>query len=284
MGCCLKLAPINLNAEKICEQINKFFAGMAARKLDITQIVDEIKVKILSGQITDLPSLKQALTDKTVNSEFAQTSQQVIELALDDAEKNFGDKTLPFLCLLFLSDSNLDKFIEAFKAINLAQHAESTAKDVKNTVEAVKSGGLLAGLASGLSAAANAMNTVQQAANPNEIKRDDLKKLITYYINFITLLPVNILEQCHEGGEVENYVSKVLTSAFSKEVQNNFIEQRIFAKYNAMETIEINQFFTDNYPTLDDDKGIRIGLVNSYIQTLDPADIRALVGGGSLFK
>lgn len=279
MGACLNLLGGGLSAEKITERINRFFLGLIARQLGINKILDDIKMKVLSGQISDIEGLKSLLYQDMVNNAFTQTSKEVVRIAMEDARNNYGDITLPFLSILFLSNSNTQNFIEAFKVINLAQHAQSAGSDIHSVVNAGNSGGLFAGISQGLNVMRNVVGTAQQAANPNLIRREDLKKLVCYYTNFITLLPVSILDQCHEGGAVEEYVSKVLCSAFSREVQSNFVENTIFIKYNSQETIDINQFFNDNYPTLSNDSGIRIGLVNSYIETLNPTDIRNLIGG-----
>ena len=51
--------------------------------------------------------------------------------------------------------------------------------------------------------------------NPNIIKKDDFQKIINYYINFNTLLPVDIIEKCGEGGQIQPYIIKVLNKAFN---------------------------------------------------------------------
>ena len=51
--------------------------------------------------------------------------------------------------------------------------------------------------------------------NPNIIKKDDLQKIINYYINFNTLLPVDIIEKCGQGGQIQPYIIKVLNKVFN---------------------------------------------------------------------
>ena len=46
----------------------------------------------------------------------------------------------------------------------------------------------------------------------------------------------------------------------------------MFNKYKDGETINVKDFFTDNYSLLKDDRGIRVRMVQSYIKTLNPLD------------
>lgn len=282
MGCCLCLLEKALNPEKITERINKFFAGMLARKININQIVEDLKSgNILSSTSNQLETLKTFLHDKITNIDFAKTSEGVINTALDDAEKNYGDKTLPFLAILFLCDSNADTFLTAIKAMNSIRHSKNAGESISNTVETGKSGGLFSGIAHGLSVAKNLIDDVKHASNPGMMKKEELKKIVSYYINFITLLPVEILENCHEGGNVEKYVTTVLTNAFGKDVQSNYVEQ-MFYNNNAQDSIDLDEWFKEHLEVLKDDKGIRLGLVGSYLRTLEPGDIKTLLGVGTL--
>lgn len=283
MGNCLQITDLTLNADKICERINSFFLGMLARSISVEKIVEELKISVLSGKVRDLEGLTAFLKDKIFNNEFVQTSLELINIALDHAEQNFGDKTLPFLSLLFLSDSNIDNFLTAFKAVNLAQHAEDAGEEIYNVVQVGKTGNILGGIVAGINAVKNVVNTVKQAVNPNIIKRNELKNLCVYYVNFITLLPVNILEKYQEGNcKILSYATKVLNTAFSKDVQSSFVEETLFSKYKETETVDIEEFFNDNYNVLKDDKAFRIGLVNKYISRLDVFQIqKILFDGGS---
>ncbi len=106
------------------------------------------------------------------------------------------------------------------------------------------------------------------------IKKDDLKKMSNYYINFITLLPVDIIDKMGEGGQIQHYITNVLNKAFDAKYQNQFVEEKLFSKYNNQDTINIKEFFDDNYNTMKDDQGIRIGLVKNFIRGMAPALIK----------
>ena len=106
------------------------------------------------------------------------------------------------------------------------------------------------------------------------IKKDDLKKMSNYYINFITLLPVDIIDKVGEGGQIQHYITNVLNKAFDSKYQNQFVEEKLFSKYNNQDTINIKEFFDDNYNTMKDDQKIRIGLVKNFIRGMAPALIK----------
>ena len=276
---CDSLTRGRLNADQIVENINKLFQGMLVRTLGIDQIKEKIRVHIASGNIADVEAWKKLLYDDIYNSEYGQTSRALVNEAMEDAQTNYGDKTLPLLSLLFLSDSEKDNFLSAFKALNIAKRGQSAGNDIKNVVNAGKQGGLFAGIASGLGAIKNVTSAVHQAANPNLVRKDDLKNLMSYYINFLTLLPVNLLAKHNEGIPMKGYFITVLNNAFSKEVQTRFVEQTLFANYNNQEEINIEQFFGDHYITLKNDNGLRKGLVTNYIENLTPTQIIQIISG-----
>ena len=98
-----------------------------------------------------------------------------------------------------------------------------------NVVNTGMTGGLFAGLAQGIGVIKNVAGTVHQAVNPSLIRRDDLKRLTSYHLNFLTLLPVNLLANNNEGLPMKRYFIQVLNSAFNKNVQNNFVENTLFS-------------------------------------------------------
>ena len=67
-------------------------------------------------------------------------------------------------------------------------------------------------------------------------------------------------------------ITKILNTSFDKNFRDDFVENILFVKYNNGETINVKDFFTDNYSLLKDDRGIRIRMVQSYIKTLNPLD------------
>ncbi len=276
---CESLTRGRLNADQIVENINKLFQGMIIRQLGVEQIKEKIRQHVASGQIANIEAWKQLLDEEIYNSEFGQTSRALVGEAMDDAKANYNDQTLPLLSLLFLCNSDRDSFINAFKAINLAKRGQGAANDIKNVVNAGMQGGILAGLASGFGAIKNVQGAMQQAANPSMVRKADLKTLMSYHINFLTLLPVNLLAKHNEGVPMKGYFVKVLNNAFNKNVQNQYVESTLFANYNNQEEINVDQFFGDHYLTLKNDNGLRKGLVTNYINNLSPTDIIKLIAG-----
>ena len=198
---------------------------------------------------------------------------------MQDANENYNDQTLPLLSLLFLANSDQQNFVSAFKAVNLAKRGQNVATDIQNVVNAGKQGGLLAGLASGFTALQNAQGAVHQVSNPNLIRKQDLKNLMSYHVNFLTLLPVNLLAKHNEGIPMKGYFITVLNNAFNKNVQNRYVEDTLFANYNNQEEINVEQFFSDHYSSMKNDNGLRKGLVENYINNLSPTDIVKIIAG-----
>ena len=155
-----------VKADQIVENINKFFQGLLIRKIDIDQIKNKVRSLIASGQLTDIEGGKAFLNDQIYNSEYGQTSQALVDEAMQDANENYNDQTLPLLSLLFLANSDQQNFINSFKAVNLArgQHVGNDIKTVANTN-------------------VNATGTVNQATNPSLISKEDLKNLMSYHVN-----------------------------------------------------------------------------------------------------
>jgi hypothetical protein len=276
---CESLTRGRLNADQIVENINKFFQGMLIRQIGIDEIKEKIKSRVFSSQVTDIEGWKKFLNDEIYNSEYGQTSRALVGEAMQDAKTNYNDQTLPILSLLFLSNSNKDTFINAFKAVNLAKKGQSAGSNIASVVKAGKQGGILGGLTAGLGAIKNVQGAVHQAANPSLIKREELKTMMSYHMNFLTLLPVNILAKHNEGIPMKGYFIKVLNNAFNKNVQNRYVEETLFANYNNQEEINVEQFFGDHYLTLTNDNGLRKGLVTNYITNLSPTEVIKIISG-----
>lgn len=279
---CDSVSRVKLNPDEIVANINKLFQGMLIRQFGVDEITDKVRSRISSGNVTDVEGWKNFLKDEIYNSEYGQTSRALVSEAMQDAQTNYNDQTLPLLSLLFLANSNKDNFLSAFKAVNLAKRTKETGSQLMNVVNTGYQGGILAGIASGIGAIKNVAGTVHQATNPSMIRKEDLKNLASYHVNFLTLLPVNLLANHKEGLPMKNYVIPVLNNAFNKNVQSTFIEQNLFANYNNQEEINVDQFFENNYSVLKDDNGLRKGLVTNYVNNLSPADVIQLVSGTKL--
>ena len=268
-----------LNADQIVENINKLFQGMLIRQFGVDQIKEKVRDRIASGQVTDIEGWKTFLNNEIYNSEYGQTSRALVGEAMQDAKANYNDQTLPLLSLLFLANSDQQNFVSAFKAVNLAKRGQNVGTDIQNVVNAGKQGGILAGLASGFNALQNVAGVMHQATNPSLIRKEDLKNLMSYHVNFLTLLPVNLLAKHNEGIPMKGYFITVLNNAFNKSVQNRYVEDTLFANYNNQEEINVEQFFADHYLNLKNDNGLRKGLVENYINNLSPTEVIKIITG-----
>ena len=273
VGVCNELL---LNLDDIVENLDKFFLKLVIRALKLSDIKEKVKSLLFSTKVLDIEAWKSLLNEEILNSEAIKTSKKVVEVALEDAKEKYKDQTLPFIILFFLADSDLSTFIDAFKYINLAQNAGETINDVKEVIDTVKSGGILSGIKAGIGLIKKGSEVVKQAFDPNFIKKEDLKTLCSYYINFITLLPVNIIDEMGEFGPVYSNVTKILNGAFDVDVQKKFVEDKIFFKYMNSDKIDVKEFFTDNYETLKKDNLIRRGLVETFIKDLPRQMLRRI--------
>ena len=281
---CDTISRAKLDADQILENINKFFQGMLIRSTDIDQIKERVRTRLLSKEVTDIEGWKNFVNEEIYNSEFGQTTKAVVTSAMQDAKANYNDQTLPLLCLLFLANSDQSTFLNAFKAVNLAQRATETGNNIKNIANMLPgnlagfTGQGILGIASGVkNAISNVGGVIHQAGNPNLIRINDLKNLMSYYINFLTLLPVNLLGQYGEGSPMKGYFITVLNNAFNKNVQSTFVNSTLFNGYEGKEEVNVDEFFNQNYNTLRNDNQIRKDFVTSYISSLSPTDVINLI-------
>ena len=262
-----------LSAEDITKNINKFFMNLLIRTLNLDEIKEKVVKLLFSSKALDLDEWEKLLKENIIDNEAVQTSNKVVKIALDDAKAQYGDSTLPFISLYLLSNSNLDTFIDAFKYINLAKNGVDTVKDVKDMVETIQnSSSIFSGIVTGIKTAVKANQVIKQAFDPNQIKKEDLKRLTSYYLNFITVLPVNIIDEFGEFGPVYENITRILNTAFDKQFRDEFVENTLFSNYKDSEIINVKDFFTDNYEALKNDRKIRINMVQAYIKTLNPLD------------
>ena len=285
MGICDALTRVRLDPDQILANINRLFQNMLIRKSDIDQIKEKVRTHIQTKQVTDVEGWKTFIDEEITNSEFAQTSKALVTASMQDAKANYNDQTLPLLCLLFLANSNQSTFLNAFKAVNLAQRAKDTTTDIKNVANIIPNnfsgftGKGLLDIASGVkNVIQNVGGVIHQTVNPNMIRLNDLKNLMSYYINFLTLLPVNLLNQYGEGIPMKGYFITVLNNAFNKEVQTNFVQDKLFNGYGNSEEVNVEEFFNQHYDTLRNDNQLRKDFVTNYINNLSPTDILKLMG------
>ena len=285
MGICDALTRVRLDPDQILANINRLFQNMLIRTSDIDQIKEKVRARIQTKQVTDVEGWKTFIDEEITNSEFAQTSKALVTASMQDAKANYNDQTLPLLCLLFLANSNQSTFLNAFKAVNLAQRAKDTTTDIKNVANIISNnfsgftGKGLLDIASGVkNVIQNVGGVIHQTVNPNMIRLNDLKNLMSYYINFLTLLPVNLLNQYGEGIPMKGYFITVLNNAFNKEVQTNFVQDKLFNGYGNSEEVNVEEFFNQHYDTLRNDNQLRKDFVTNYINNLSPTDILRLMG------
>ena len=275
---------IRLDPDQIIANINRLFQNMLIRSSGIDDIKEKVRAHLQSGNITDVEGWKTFIDQEIYNSEFAQTSKALVTASMQDAKANYNDQTLPLLCMLFLANSDQSTFLNAFKAVNLAQRAKDTGNNIKNVANIIPNnfsgftGQGLLNIASGIkNVVQNVGGVIHQTVNPNMIRLADLKNLMSYYINFLTLLPVNLISQYGEGIPMKGYFVTVLNNAFNKDVQNNFVNSTLFSGYENTEEVNVEQFFNQHYNTLRDDNQLRKNFVTNYINTLSPTDVLKLV-------
>ena len=281
---CESITRTRLDVDQILTNINNLFTGMLIRSSDIDQIKERVRARLQSNQVTDIEGWKNFVNEEIYNSEFGQTTKALVTSAMQDAKANYNDQTLPLLCLLFLANSDQSTFLNAFKAVNLAQRATETGSNIKNIADMLPgnfagfTGEGLLNIASGVKNVINNVGgVIHQAGNPNMIRINDLKNLMSYYINFLTLLPVNLLGQYGEGLPMKGYFITVLNNAFNREVQSNFVNNTLFMGYEGKDEVNVDEFFNQNYNTLRNDNQLRKDFVTNYVNTLTPADILRLI-------
>ena len=281
---CDSISRYKLDADQILANLNQLFQGMLIRSSGVDQIKERVVSRIKSKDVADIEGWKNFVNEEIYNSEFGQTTKALVTNAMQDAKANYNDQTLPLLCLLFLANSDQSTFLNAFKAVNLAQRAGQTGANIQNVYNMIPgnfsglTGQGIMGIASGVKNIINNVGgVVHQAQNPNLVRINDLKNLVSYYINFLTLLPVNLLGKFGEGSPMKGYFITVLNNAFNKGVQDTFVNNTLFTGYEGKEEVNVEEFFNQNYNTLRNDNQIRKDFVTSYINNLTPTDIIKLM-------
>ena len=266
-----------MKTDEIIENINNLFKNMYVRNSSVSEVTEKVISRIASTQATNIEEWKTFLNEEIKNADYEQVTKNLADEAMEEAKISYGDQSFPLLSLLFLAESDRDKFITSFKAINITNKTKEAGNNIVNVVNTGVKGGLLAGIVSGLGAIQNVAGAVNQVSNPSMIRKYDLKCLIQYYINFITLLPVSILKENNEGTTKEYYFT-ILTNSFDKRVQKKYVDD-IFKNYMPQEEIKIDEFFGENLSVLKNDKDIRKDFVEQYIKSLTPKDIHEIVFG-----
>ena len=272
MGICLenRNKRERLIPEQIIENINNLFKNMSIRTSDI----NDLTTRITSNQLSNNEDWKNFIKKEFMNPNYQQTINDLVNEAFKAASLSFGDESLLLMSLLFLAKSDVDKFVTSFQSLNLTRKAKGAGNEIMNVVDAGMKKGLFAGLVTGLNAIQNVSGAVSQVSNPNMIRKYDLKNLIFYYINLVTLLPVNLLKKNNEGNIMKEYYYTVLNNAFDKKIQKNFIDEMLKCY---PEEINIKEFFRENLIILKEDSDLRKDLVTNYINNLKEEDIKIIM-------
>ena len=266
-----------LNTEEIIENINDLFKNMYVRNSSVSEVTEKVISRIASTQASNIEEWKNFLNEEIKNNEYEQVTKDLADQAMNEAKTSHGEQSFPLLSLLFLADSNRENFITSFKAINLTNKTKEAGNNILNVVNTGVKGGLLAGIVSGIGAIQNVAGAVNQVSNPSMIRKYDLKNLIQYYINFITLMPVSILRKKNEG-KMKEYIFTILENSFESKVRKKYVDE-IFNNYMSQEEIKIDEFFGEHLSALKNDKTIRKDFVEQYINNLTQEDIKNLLKG-----
>ena len=266
-----------LNTEEIIENINDLLKNMYVRNSSVSEVTEKVISRIASTQASNIEEWKNFLNEEIKNNEYEQVTKDLADQAMNEAKTSHGEQSFPLLSLLFLADSNRENFITSFKAINLTNKTKEAGNNILNVVNTGVKGGLLAGIVSGLGAIQNVAGAVNQVSNPSMIRKYDLKNLIQYYINFITLMPVSILRKNNEG-KMKEYIFTILENSFESRVRKKYVDE-IFNNYMSQEEIKIDEFFGEHLSALKNDKTIRKDFVEQYINNLTQEDIKNLLKG-----
>ena len=279
MGVCFdnRTRKFVLNTEEIIENINDLFKNMYVRNSSVSEVTEKVISRIASTQASNIEEWKNFLNEEIKNNEYEQVIKDLADQAMNEAKTSHGEQSFPLLSLLFLADSNRENFITSFKAINLTNKTKEAGNNILNVVNTGVKGGLLAGIVSGLGAIQNVAGAVNQVSNPSMIRKYDLKNLIQYYINFITLMPVSILRKNNEG-KMKEYIFTILENSFESRVRKKYVDE-IFNNYMSQEEIKIDEFFGEQLSALKNDKTIRKDFVEQYINNLTQEDIKNLLKG-----
>lgn len=268
----------SLKSEEILTNIDNLFNKMLIRSIPVTNFSEKVISYIASKETSDIEQWKNFVKEKLQNIEYNQTIQDFVNKAFEESKMSYGDESLPLISLLFLAESDKNKFLLSFKALNIAKKTKNAGNDLMKAINSGMQGGIIAGIVSGLGAIQNVAGAVNQVSNPNMIRKYDLKNLLLFYVNFITLLSVNILDTNKEGNKMEKYYASVLNNAFDIKLQRIYVEENFF-KYCSQEEISLEEFFGEHLINLKADKDLRKALLDNYIKTLSKEDIRKIKYG-----
>ena len=168
-----------LDIEQILANINKFFEGMFIRSSDIKKIMPEIRDSIYYKNEENIKFWEKFLNEELNNSEFGQTTKAFVTSAVEEAKTNYNDPNLPLLCLLFLANSDKNKFLSSFIEVNEVLREEDVDCQIK--VKTNNDFNSLFPPGGSVFAISTRENNIK-----NFVRINNLKNLMSYYINYTT--------------------------------------------------------------------------------------------------
>ena len=249
-------------ADEIIENINSFYEGMKVRQMDILDMEDQILSILSSDESIDKEIITNFLKDKLYNEEFKKTSMDLVNKAIEDAENNYNlsytkYKTsrksvkqkqvkdlidyqgimLPIFSILILSNSNENAFIGIFKNIYEKKKIRNIHKD------------------NNMGYFAKGMGLLIEKNKSQSIEKKELEQFLMYYLNFLTLLPMNSLASNNEGIPMKSEHIQIMNAISEQKYLQKFIFSEFLKDYG--DKIKIEDFFIKNYLTLKNDNELR---------------------------
>ena len=217
MGCgCINQTPF----ESI---LDLFWNGILIRNKSLNDIVDLIRTKKKGTGNIDKKKLDLLIEALLINPDYKEISYKLFNNSLNEARKK-NNEGLFFLSLLFLGKGNETELTKNFLSIAMTQGG------LKNSI------------------------LINLNNSKNLIKKESLYELISFYVNMISLMNVEILSDINDNKEI--FIQE-LNNKFCLENQKQFIDNKIFENYQNDEDIEIESFIIDKFTILINDTYIR---------------------------
>ena len=203
--------------------LDLFWNGILIRNKSLNDIVDLIRTKKKGTGNIDKKKLDLFIEALLIHPDYKEISYKLFNNSLNEARKK-NNEGLFFLSLLFLGKGNETELTKNFLSIAMTQGG------LKNSI------------------------VINLNNSKNLIKKESLYELISFYVNMISLMNVEILSDINDNKEI--FIQE-LNNKFCLENQKQFIDNKIFENYQNDEDIEIESFIIDKYTILINDTYIR---------------------------
>jgi hypothetical protein len=214
-GCGRDLSPESI--------MDLFWKGLIIRVKDYEDIIDMIRTK--KNGTGDITQKKYDLFIEAllVHPDYKEISYNLFIKFLNEARKR-KNEGLFFLSLIFLGVESIDNIFKSFLPICMNQ------------------GGLKDSI-------------IIDANNNYLINKKDLEEVISFYVEMISSMGIDIISQISDNKEL---FENELNIKFSDENRERFIRNEIFNKYLNEDRINIQNFLTEKLKILDNDCQIRL--------------------------